>query len=403
MNTFNYRFTVRAPLAAVAEFHRDTRALQRLTPPPIVVQLHQVEPLGEGSVSEFTMWFGPLPVRWTAVHSKVYPLHGFTDTQACGPLQAWQHTHRFVALDDQTTQISERIEYEHWAGPPGWPSRLLFSGLTLRLMFAYRAWATRRAVEAGRPAKSGRKLQLGVWGLMLLVMLFSTDAPASAHRPVWDGGANGVMTIDNLSTSFAFYRDFKAPAQADVYTFEAKAGEHLHAGISVPALHGLESYGVSVAVLGPGLPAVNHDLLPENHPEDLGGLIFASARGEDFFEPFTQTNYWGRQRVELDLSQTGTYYLLVWQPEGLPGKYVLDTGTAEVFGPGDLLAFPVWWLKVHEFFGQTFTGPALVLGLVTVLALVAGVWLAWHGRKVPALQPVRLDEAPARDRHGVKK
>jgi ligand-binding SRPBCC domain-containing protein len=392
MHTFDYSFVVRAPLADVAGFHHDTRALQRLTPPPVVVRLHRVEPLAEGSISEFTMWFGPLPIRWTAVHSRVYPQHGFTDTQACGPLQAWQHTHRFVALDDQTTQVSEHIDYAYWAGPQGWVSRLLFSGLTLRFMFAYRAWVTRRALQSARPVKSGPKLQLGLWGLIVLALVLAAAAPASAHHPVWDDGAHGVLPIENLSTSFAYYRDLKPGAQADVYTFEAQAGEHLHAGISVPALRGLESYGVSVALLGPGLPAVDHDQLPANHPEDLGGLIFATARGEDFFEPFTQTNYWGRQRLELDLPQAGTYYLLVWQPEGLAGKYVLDTGTAEVFGPADLLAFPVWWLKVHQFFGESPSGLGVAVAAVLLAALAVLAGLAWHGRKMPALQPVRLDE-----------
>ncbi len=216
--------------------------------------------------------------------------------------------------------------------------------------------------------------------LFIFVLLFAAASPASAHRPVWGDPAGGAIVIDNLSTSFAFYRDIKASAVADVYTFEARAGEHLHAGLSIPALRGLQNYGLSLAVLGPGLPEANHDLLPANHPEDLGGLIFSSVRGEDFYEPFTQTNYWGRQRVELDLPQAGTYYLLVWQPDGLPGKYVLDTGTAEVFGPADLFAFPGWWLRVHEFSGQSFTGPALALASAAVAGLAAAVLLAWRQR-----------------------
>ncbi len=233
-------------------------------------------------------------------------------------------------------------------------------------------------------------LQRGIGAAVILGWLFTAAAPASAHRPVWgDGTANGVMPIENLSTSFAFYRDISAAAQAEVYTFEAKAGEHLHAGINIPAIPGLENYGVSVALLGPGLPAVNHALLPENHPENLGGLIFPTARGADFYEPFTQTNYWGRQRVELDLPQTGTYYLLVWQPDGLPGKYVLDTGSAEVFGPADLLAFPGWWVRVHMFFGESFYGLEFGLAAATLTAVVAAAWFAWQRRRKLAPQPVR--------------
>ena len=146
MPIFETSFTIPAFLPAVAAFHRGTEALRQLTPPPIFVQLLQVEPLAEGSRSEFILWFGPFPVRWVAVHSKVDSLHGFTDTQVSGPLAAWQHTHRFEALNRGETRIHEHIEYEY---PPGWRglwARLLFNPLGLRLMFAYRAWATRRLV-----------------------------------------------------------------------------------------------------------------------------------------------------------------------------------------------------------------------------------------------------------------
>lgn len=147
MPVFDYTFTVRAPLAAVAEFHRDTRALRRLSPPPLWVQLHRVDPLGEGAVAEFTLWFGPLPVRWRAVHSGVHPEQGFTDTQERGPLQTWRHTHRFEAVSAALTRVREHIEYTYPAGPSGWLARLLFAPPALRFLFAYRQWATRRALE----------------------------------------------------------------------------------------------------------------------------------------------------------------------------------------------------------------------------------------------------------------
>jgi ligand-binding SRPBCC domain-containing protein len=147
-----HAFTVRAPVADVADFHGDTVALQRLTPPPVWVQLGRVEPLSDGSVAEFTLWFGPLPIRWVAVHSDVDPRHGFTDTQQAGPLRHWRHVHRFEALDAGTTRVTERLEYAHHADRRGWLTRVLFNAPALRLMFMYRGLITRRALErAPRP------------------------------------------------------------------------------------------------------------------------------------------------------------------------------------------------------------------------------------------------------------
>jgi ligand-binding SRPBCC domain-containing protein len=142
MPIFDYSFTVSAPLQAVRDFHHDTSALKRLTPPPTIVQLHSIEPLGEGSVSRFTLWVGPLPLRWTAVHRNVSS-SGFTDIQADGPAAKWEHTHTFTAVSPTVTRIDEHIEYEHKRGLWGLVTRLLFSKPNLYFMFTFRKLATR--------------------------------------------------------------------------------------------------------------------------------------------------------------------------------------------------------------------------------------------------------------------
>lgn len=153
MQTFDYAFTVNAPVTAVSDLHHDTRILKKLSPPPLFAQIHSFEPLAEGSRAEFTLWFGPLPVRWTAVHLHVGP-QGFTDCQEKGPLKFWEHTHRFTAVDVHTAQICEHIEYEHFSGWRGWFSRLLFSKPGLALLFTARKWLTRYHLRrvVSRPA-----------------------------------------------------------------------------------------------------------------------------------------------------------------------------------------------------------------------------------------------------------
>lgn len=143
MPVFDYRFEVNASLEAVCAFHHDTSALKILTPPPTIVQLHKIEPLAEGSVSRFTLWVGPLPLHWTALHRDVSE-RGFTDVQVEGPAAKWEHTHRFTPLPHGGTEIHEHIEYEHKSGFWGLMTRLLFARPNLWLMFAYRRAVTRR-------------------------------------------------------------------------------------------------------------------------------------------------------------------------------------------------------------------------------------------------------------------
>lgn len=212
---------------------------------------------------------------------------------------------------------------------------------------------------------------------LLALALSSGLAPdAGAHRPIW-GEDNSIIEIPNLRTSFASYRDLKAADQVDLYMLEASAGEELYAGISIPAVRTLEDYWVSVALVGPGLPGSGLDSLPLEPPEGSGVLLFPSEPSEDFFEPFTQTQYWGRQRIETHLPETASYFLMIWNPAGEVGKYVLDVGREEVFGAIDILRFPVWWVRVHAFFGHT---PYLIAGLVLGIGIIAAATI-WARRR----------------------
>ena len=146
MPVFDSSFVVDAPLAAVRDFHGDTSALRILSPPGTFVRLHAVEPLAEGSVSRFTLWLGPLPIPWTAVHRGVSD-HGFTDVQLEGPAAAWAHTHLFTALSEGRTRVDDHVEFTHRPLPRGLLTRLLFCRPNLLFLFAWRAFATRRAVR----------------------------------------------------------------------------------------------------------------------------------------------------------------------------------------------------------------------------------------------------------------
>ena len=146
MPVFDFKFRVPATLQAVREFHHDTSALKLLTPPPTIVQLHSIEPLAEGSTSKFTLWVGPIPLHWTAVHQDVTD-HGFTDVQTEGPAKKWEHTHRFVPVSDDETEVQEHIEYEHKPGAAGLLTRFLFAKPNLYFMFTYRKFMTIRNVK----------------------------------------------------------------------------------------------------------------------------------------------------------------------------------------------------------------------------------------------------------------
>jgi len=146
MPVFNHRFVVDASLEAVRTFHRDTSILKKLTPPPTFVNVHEFEPLEEGSIARFTLWAGPIPLKWKAIHKNVTN-ESFTDVQVEGPAKSWAHTHTFERISNEQTAVIDHIEFEHHPGFNGLMTRFLFANMNLKIMFRYRQWVTQRELK----------------------------------------------------------------------------------------------------------------------------------------------------------------------------------------------------------------------------------------------------------------
>jgi ligand-binding SRPBCC domain-containing protein len=143
---YDHRFTVRAPLEAVAAFHSSADSLTAITPPPIIMRVHAAPPhLGEGDEMDFTMWLGPIPARWVARIEDVSE-RGFVDRMIRGPFKAWAHTHTFVPVDETTTEVVDHVEAQL---SDNWFWKLIGAGMWLGLpiLFAYRGWRTRQLLQ----------------------------------------------------------------------------------------------------------------------------------------------------------------------------------------------------------------------------------------------------------------
>jgi ligand-binding SRPBCC domain-containing protein len=93
----------------------------------------------------FTMWMGPIPVRWRAYIGQVSAT-GFSDHQMEGPFRYWAHRHSFLPQDENSTDVVDEIQAGlRWH--PLWALVGLAMWLGLPALFAYRAWKTRRLLE----------------------------------------------------------------------------------------------------------------------------------------------------------------------------------------------------------------------------------------------------------------
>lgn len=143
---FKSDFVVHASLEAVRRFHQSAGSLRSITPPLVpMTSIDAPQVLGEGAEMAFTLWMGPVPVRWSARIEGTH-VQGFTDRQISGPFAAWVHEHSFVPIEGGHTRVEDRVLYELKSNPFWW----LIGGLMalgLPLLFRYRAYRTRTILE----------------------------------------------------------------------------------------------------------------------------------------------------------------------------------------------------------------------------------------------------------------
>lgn len=185
--------------------------------------------------------------------------------------------------------------------------------------------------------------------------------PADAHKPIQSDGTNqsfqNALQIPDHKISWVIYEDLDE-YQAKFYTFEAKKGDSFYASIVIPKLERLEAYKPSLALAGEEILIENiHNIDAELPP---GGIVVYDYNGvipsKEFYEPFGQTTYWERQEIKISIPEDGTYYIIVFDSQGFPGKYSLAVGTIEDFSMTDFFTvLPSAWFETKIFYGDYFS------------------------------------------------
>lgn len=104
---------VPAPLDQVFAFFSDAANLEAITPPFLKFRILTPRPIQMrvGAIIDYTLRLHGIPVRWRSEITAWEPGVRFVDEQRKGPYRLWVHEHRFNALPDGRTQISDRVRY----------------------------------------------------------------------------------------------------------------------------------------------------------------------------------------------------------------------------------------------------------------------------------------------------
>ena len=214
--------------------------------------------------------------------------------------------------------------------------------------------------------------------LLVMTIFVSSSNAVYGHKPIQSDGTNTVyenaLLIPDHKISWAIYEQLE-PKQTKFYKFDAKEGDSFYSSIVIPKLDRLENYKPSLALIGEGIDInsihkINGDLPP-------GGIVVYDYDGiipsSEFYEPFTQTTYWERQEVRINIPADGTYYILVFDNQDMLGKYSLAVGVIEDFSLVDFFTtLPLAWIQTKIFFEDYLTVGIFfgaIFGIVSVIMI----------------------------------
>lgn len=213
MPIFESRSVMPATADEVYAYHARPGAFERLAPP--WQKLRVLEQTGDvtGGRIAFEVWFGPVKRRWVAEMGGHLPGRQFVDRQLEGPFSAWEHTHRFVPLDEARSELLDHIEYRLPAGGVTDMVGEVPAGRALARLFVFRHERTRADLERHARWADRPRLTVVVAGGSGLIGSHLADYLTTAgHRVVklvrrpakgpdeitWDPAA-GVLDPDALA------------------------------------------------------------------------------------------------------------------------------------------------------------------------------------------------------------
>lgn len=177
--------------------------------------------------------------------------------------------------------------------------------------------------------------------LSLLSPLCVSDT-ALAHQPFFeetDTTSSTPMMVTDPEISTALYSTLDKPGDVDFFAFTVSAGQTIEVGMTIPQISGQEEFAPTIGVIASGLEKSAISGLPADAlsllSDDEGAVLQEAAEASIFFEPFSRTAYWRRQRRQITFPADGEAVVVVWHPQGAVGRYTLVVGQREVLG-GDM-------------------------------------------------------------------
>lgn len=172
-------------------------------------------------------------------------------------------------------------------------------------------------------------------------MCLALGTPAVAHVPYFedtDLSDDKPFVIRDIEQSKAIYAYLESADDQDAYLLVVSEPVRIYVKVIIPYCESYSDFRPSFALIGPGLPAPETGL-PFDVPQGHGAIVLhdppAGASRPSMYEFFSDQFYYEGPVLDMDVTQTGNYRVIYWQPDGERGDYVAIVGRREDFSPAD--------------------------------------------------------------------
>jgi uncharacterized protein (TIGR01777 family) len=147
MPIYEHKATFEAPVDQLWAWYDSPGAFRRIMPEWEGIQPVEAGALVDDAKTRFRIRLGPLRPMWVARHHGVVSGEVFNDVMEKGPFGAWDHEHRFIGINDTSSQLDDTIQWRLPFHPlTFWTAPFTVKG-RLKQMFAYRTLRVRNDLE----------------------------------------------------------------------------------------------------------------------------------------------------------------------------------------------------------------------------------------------------------------
>lgn len=199
--------------------------------------------------------------------------------------------------------------------------------------------------------------------------IFPTDV---GHR------FNNGFELPDFRNKRLVFNQLLQPGQIHVYCTNCRAGERLRAQMFVPKLRRGGAVAPAFAVVGQSLPySADAQTLPLETPAGYSAVV-GPAPGKliaPITDLLTRVLYYPGPVIDTRTLVGGRCYILVWSPQNLMGKYVLQIGHHWPLRWTYWAQLPRFWWQIRGWAGldRTFAYMGAILLLLLSLFVMIGI------------------------------